>query len=74
MNEHEYLIIKLRGVGDSHVVKIYVGVVVEDVSITRRGKHYFLVFGECEIGFPLEVLEKIADLIDYLLDERTFVP
>lgn len=70
MDEHEYLIIKFRGTGDNHAVKICVGIIVEDVSVTRRGKHYFLVFRECEIGFPLEVLEKIADLINCILTQQ----
>jgi len=69
MSQSEYLIVKFKGASKNHAVKIYVGVIVEDVSVTRRGRHYFLVFRECEIGFPLEVLEKIADLTNYILTQ-----
>ena len=66
MNQSEYLIIRFKSADDNHAMKIHVGVIVEDVSVTRIGKHYFLVFGECEIGFPLEFLGKIIDLTNYI--------
>jgi len=44
MSQSEYLIIKFKGTSDNHAVKICVGVIVEDVSVIRRGKHYFFSF------------------------------
>jgi len=67
MGQSEYLIIRFKDAGENHAVKICIGVIVEDMSVTRRGKHYFLVFRECEIGLPLEVLEKIVDLVNHIL-------
>jgi len=66
MNQSEYLIIRFKGTSRNHAVKICIGVIVEDVSVTRRGKYYFLVFREFEIGFPLEVLEKFINLINII--------
>ncbi len=70
MDEHKYLIVKFRGAGDDHAVNISIGVPVEDLHVSKIGKYYFLVFGKCKIGFPLEVLEKIVDLVNYILTQE----
>ena len=66
MSQPEYLIIRLKGEGKNHAVRICIGITIEELSISKVGEHYFLVFGACEIGFPLEVLEKIVSLINYI--------
>ena len=76
MSQSKYLIIKFKSASKNHAVRICVGVIVEYVSVVRKGKHYFLVFGECEIRFTLKVLENVVNLVNSILTQevRTFIP
>ncbi len=71
MSKSEYLIIRLKGVGKNHAVRICIGITVDEMSISKIGKHYFLVIGNCEIGFPLKIFRLFSDLAkDTLIQEK----
>lgn len=65
MSKSEYLIIRFKGTSENHAVRICIGVVIEEISVSKIGDHYFLISGECEIGFPLKVLKKLVDFTQY---------